>query len=100
MTLYGHGPDAHEHDNAWLLSLIETFERVAATDIGTGSCDVVACEALRAHIVARLAQPALPAADARRVEMPSMKWCALPAHSPAICNRGWLPRSSPRSLAS
>ena len=27
MTLYGHGPDAHEHDNAWLLSLIETFER-------------------------------------------------------------------------
>lgn len=108
MTQYGYGPDAHEPGDAWLLSLVDTFERVAETDIGVGGCDVIGCEALRAHILARLAQPAaayvrhqpLPPAGVRKLEMPSMKRCGLATHSPAICNRGWLPRSSPRSLAS
>jgi hypothetical protein len=45
-------------------------------------------------VVAQLSKPA----EAHRQAAP---WTpSIAVHSPAICSRGWLPRSSPRSLAS
>lgn len=67
----------------WLGLLVAALE-TAATDDGVTRCAPMSCVKARDTVLSHLSRPA----------------GARPLYSPAICNRGRLPRSMPRSRAS
>ena len=81
----------------WLSMLIDTMEAISRPELRAVPCD----DQLLAAVRAQLARPAL----VRRL-MPRLTACGTDAatigtdYSPANCNRGCLPSSIPRKLAS
>ena len=94
MVRHGQMQNPPQDVNAWLRSLVDAFEQTSLVDTGVSPCAPAPSDALLHDVIAQLSQPA----DAHPQDMPPRPTLAV--HSPAICNRGWLPRSSPRSLAS
>lgn len=93
------------HWDGWLEELVAAMEATAgdAASSVDGRCGPVACPMLRQTVLAHLLRPAgAGRSDGLVVEvMPLEDISSLPAvYSPAICSRGRLPRSMPRSLAS
>ncbi|MGB3865356.1 MAG: hypothetical protein WBA29_06965 [Xanthobacteraceae bacterium] len=93
------------HWDGWLEELVAAMEATAgdAASSVDGRCGQVACPMLRQTVLAHLLRPAgAGRSDGLVVEvMPLEDISSLPAvYSPAICSRGRLPRSMPRSLAS
>ena len=94
MVRHGQMQNPQQDVDAWLRSLVDAFEQTSLVDTGVAPCEPAPSDALLHDVIAQLSQPA----DAHPQDLPLQPKLAV--HSPAICNRGWLPRSSPRSLAS
>jgi hypothetical protein len=94
MIRHGQLQTPQQDMDAWLRSLIVAFEETSVADAGIVPCMPTLSENALKGVVAQLSKPA----EAHRQAAP---WTpSIAVHSPAICSRGWLPRSSPRSLAS
>lgn len=92
MIRHGQLQTPQQDMDAWLRSLIVAFEETSVADVGIAPCMPTLSDNALKGVIAQLAKPAHGQAAPW---MPSIA-----VHSPAICSRGWLPRSSPRSLAS
>ena len=85
---------------AWLSTLIDTMEKFSRPEFRATPCD----PGLLAAVAGHLARPAMPhgftarisACETKSRDHPDTSTC----YSPAICSRGRLPRSTPRSRAS
>ena len=77
----------------WLSMLVDTMERISRPELRAVPCD-------RSVIAAAKRNWRVRSAICRICTAPRISACETRFHSPAICSRGRLPRSMPRSLAS
>jgi FPC/CPF motif-containing protein YcgG len=94
MIRHGQMHTPQQDMDAWLRSLVVAFEETSVEDADTAPCMPMLSDNALKGVIAQLTQPMA----GHRQAAP---WTpSIAAHSPAICSRGWLPRSNPRSLAS